>query len=172
MLYIYTGDGKGKTSAALGLVMRAYGAGLSCALIFFDKNSDFCNELTPLKELGIPSNIFGANRIEGDSFRFDNIEKDFEEAARGINLAQEILKSGAPDVVILDEALNIIRVGLVPLQEIMNLIDAWPHDKYLVLTGRGLPEEIKTRADMISEISPVKHPFATQGAIARKGIDY
>lgn len=172
MLYVYTGDGKGKTSAALGLVMRAYGAGLSCAVIFFDKNSDYCNELTSLKELGISSHIFGANRIGDGSFRFDNIEKDFEEAVQGINLAREILKSGTPDVVVLDEALNIIRVGLVPLQEIMNLIDAWPQEKYLVLTGRGLPEEIKIRADLISEISPLKHPFATDGTVARKGIDY
>ncbi len=172
MLYVYTGDGKGKTSAALGLIMRAYGAGLSCAAIFFDKDSAYCNELTALKELGIHSHIFGVNRVGDSSFRFDNIEKDFEEAAKGISLARQILASGAPDIIVLDEILNIIRVGLAPLQEIINLIDSWPREKYLVLTGRGLPEEIKTRADLVSEVQQIKHPFAAQGAVAQKGIDY
>lgn len=172
MLYVYTGDGKGKTSAALGLVMRAYGAGLLCSVIFFDKNSNYCNELTALKELGIQSHIFGADRIGEGSFRLDNMEKDFEEAAKGISLAREILAGGAPDVLVLDEILNVVRVGLAPLQEIINLIDSWPHEKYLVLTGRGLPEEIKTRADFVSEVQQIKHPFATEGAIAQKGIDY
>lgn len=172
MLYVYTGEGKGKTSAALGLVMRAYGAGLSCAVIFFDKNSDYCNELTSLKELGIQSHIYGANRIGDGSFRFDNMEKDFEEAAKGMNVAREILHSGAKDVLVLDEILNVVRVGLAPLQEIIDLIDSWPREKYLVLTGRGLSEEIKVRADLVSEIQQIKHPFAAQGAMAQKGIDY
>lgn len=172
MFYVYTGDGKGKTSAALGLIMRAYGAGKSCAIIFFDKNSDFCNELTTLKELGIQSHIFGANRVNDGSFRFDNMERDFEEAAKGINLAREILSNGAPDILVLDEILNVVRVGLAPLAEIISLIDSWPREKYLVATGRGLPEEIKVRADLVSEIQQIKHPFATEKMIAQKGIDY
>lgn len=172
MLYVYTGDGKGKTSAALGLVMRAYGAGLSCAAIFFDKDSAYCNEISTLKELGISSHIFGANRIGEGSFRFDNVEKDFEEAAKGIGLAREILAAGAPDVLVLDEILNVVRVGLAPLSEIINLVDSWPREKYLVLTGRGLPDEIQIRADLVSEVQQIKHPFATEGAIAQKGIDY
>jgi len=168
MLYIYTGDGKGKTSAGLGLIIRAYGAGLSCAAIFFDKNSDYCNELTALKELGIQSHIFGANRITTEgAFRLENTDKDFEEAAKGIGLAREILAGGPPDVLVLDEILNVVRIGLAPLQEITNLVDSWPREKYLVLTGRGLPEEIKTRADLVSDIQQIKHPFTTEGAIAQ-----
>jgi len=172
MLYIYTGDGKGKTTAALGLIMRAYGAGKSCAIIFFDKNSDYCNEISTLMELGIKTYIFGANRITEDEFRFENIEEDFKEAKNAMAAVYEILKEGNTDVFVLDEILNAIRTGLVPQNEIMQLIGEWPQDKYLIFTGRGLPLEIAERADMISDINAVRHPFLEKKLPAQKGIDY
>jgi cob(I)alamin adenosyltransferase len=172
MLYIYTGEGKGKTTAALGLIMRAYGTGKSCAIVFFDKNSDYCSEIGTLRELGIKSYIFGANRVMADTFRFENIEEDFKEASNAVNAACEILKDGSTDVLTLDEVLNAIRVGLIPLGEILNFIDQWPREKYLVLTGRGLPPEIKERADLVSDIIAVKHPFLDKNFIAQRGIDY
>lgn len=188
MLYVYTGDGKGKTTAALGLIMRAYGAGKSCAIVFFDKNSEFCNELTTLKELGIQSYIFGMDRIypvkpppcgvpngqfngvnEGN-FRLTNTEEDFREASKAINMAYTLAKNEI-DILVLDEFLNAIRLSLLPLGEALGFIDSWPVDKYLVVTGRGLPEEIKIRADLISEVQAVKHPLDA-GVAAQKGIDY
>jgi cob(I)alamin adenosyltransferase len=172
MLYIYTGDGKGKTSAALGLIMRAYGAGLNCAVVFFDKNSDYCNELTALKELGIRSYVFGANRMIDGGFRFGNTEDDLLEVARGVDMIWQIIKDGPPEVLVLDEILNTVRLEQMPLSEVLKIADAWPPEKYLVLTGKGLPQEIKERANLISEIQPVKHPFTAERALAIKGIDY
>lgn len=172
MLYVYTGEGKGKTTAALGLIVRAYGAGKSCAIVFFDKNSDYCNEIGTLRELGIKSYIFGANRVMADTFRFENTDEDFKEAINAVSAAYEILKDGSADILILDEVLNAIRVGLIPLGEILNFTDQWPREKYLVLTGRGLPPEIKERADLVSDIIAVKHPFLDKSFVAQRGIDY
>jgi cob(I)alamin adenosyltransferase len=172
MLYIYTGDGKGKTSAALGLIMRAYGAGKSCAIIFFDKNPDYCSEMTALKELGIKSMIFGVNRIEDGGFRFGNTEADLFEAARAIDAIWEMVTNDPPEVLILDEILNAVRLEQVPLGEVQKIIDAWPAEKYLVLTGRGLPEELKSRAHLVSEILQTKHPFVDEKMLAVRGIDY
>ena len=170
MLYVYTGDGKGKTTAALGLIMRAYGAGKSCAIVFFDKNSEFCNELTTLKELGIQSYIFGMNRMYDGEFRLTNTEEDFRETSKALNMACTLAKNEI-DILVLDEFLNAVRLNLLPLGEALGFIDSWPVDKYLVITGRGLPEEIKTRANLISEVLSLKHPLDA-GATAQKGIDY
>ena len=152
--------------------MRAYGAGKSCAIIFFDKNFDYCNEMGTLRELGIRSNIFGVNRILDQSFRFENIEEDFTEAKKALGAAREIIKEGAVDVFVLDEILNMIRTGLVAIEEVLQLIDSWPREKYLVLTGRGLPREIAERADLISEINVIRHPFLEKKIPAQRGIDY
>lgn len=170
MLYVYTGDGKGKTTAALGLIMRAYGAGKSCAIIFFDKNSEFCNEIIALKELGIQSHIFGINRMYEGNFRLINTEEDFREAAKALNMAYALAKNEI-DILVLDEFLNAVRLDLLPLGEALGFIDSWPVDKYLVVTGRGLPEEIKTRAHLVSDVQAVKHPLDA-GVAAQKGIDY
>lgn len=170
MLYVYTGDGKGKTTAALGLIMRAYGASKSCAIVFFDKNSEFCNELTTLKELGIQSYVFGINRMYEGNFRLTNTEEDFREVSKALDMAHALSKNEI-DILVLDEFLNAVRLNLLPLGEALGFIDSWPVDKYLVITGRGLPDEIKTRADLISEVQAIKHPLNADVA-AQKGIDY
>lgn len=170
MLYIYTGDGKGKTTAAIGCLIRGYGAGLSCAIIFFDKNPDYCNELSTLRELGIQSHIFGLNRVFEGHFRSENCDADFIEAKKALDKAYELFSVGV-DILVLDEFLNALRLEQVPLNEGLKLIDAFPHEKHLILTGRGLPEEIKNRADLISEINKIKHPLDNNIAASR-GIDY
>jgi len=171
MLYIYTGDGKGKTSAAIGLLTRSRGAGLSCAIIFFDKNPDYCNELGILKQIGVEAYIFGNNRMLEYSFRFTNTEMDFKEAKNALITAKTIQDEDV-DVLVLDEVLNGIRTGLLSLEDVLTFIDNWPKEKYLVLTGRGLPIEIKERSYMISEILNIKHPFDNKENVAQAGIDY
>ncbi|MFA5133648.1 MAG: cob(I)yrinic acid a,c-diamide adenosyltransferase [Patescibacteria group bacterium] len=170
MLHIYTGEGKGKTTAALGALIRAYGAGLSCAIIFFDKNRELCSEFGALRELGIQAHIFGINRVEENGFRFQNSDADILEARKALDRAWELL-SGRVDVLILDEFLNALRVNLMPLEEGLKLVDAFPREKHLILTGRGVVEEIRSRADLISEIQNIKHPFQ-EGIPAKKGIDF
>jgi cob(I)alamin adenosyltransferase len=170
MLYIYTGDGKGKTTAAIGSLMRAYGAGKSCAIVFFDKNSDYCNELAALRELGIPSHIFGLNRVYEGYFRSENSEGDFLEAGKALDKAYELISDGI-EMLVLDEFLNVLRLNQVPLEEGLKLIDSFPKEKHLFLTGRGLPDEVADRADLVSEINKIKHPFEA-GVKAERGIDF
>jgi len=170
MLYIFTGDGKGKTTAAIGSLVRGYGAGKSCAIVFFDKNPDYCNELEVLKKLGITAHIFGENRMEKGYFRFTNEERDIGAAKKALNKAYE-LANGQVDILVLDELLNALRLNQIALNEAVKFIDFFPKNKYLILTGRGLPEEIKIRAEMISEVKKIKHPF-DNGTSAQKGIDF
>ena len=179
MLYIYTGDGKGKTTAAIGSLIRGYGAGKPCAIVFFDKISERCEELDALLELGIHAHVFGANRLlarsdgddnnDGGNFRFENIEEDFIEAKKALEKAQELAKFA--EILVLDEFLNAIRVGIVPINQAMLFVEKFPQEKLLILTGRGLPEEIELHADLISEIKNIKHPFE-QGVMAKRGIEY
>ncbi|MBU1180005.1 cob(I)yrinic acid a,c-diamide adenosyltransferase [Patescibacteria group bacterium] len=180
MLYIYTGDGKGKTTAAVGSLIRGYGAGKPCAIVFFDKTSERCAELDALLELGIHAHVFGANRIlardnnddsnEGGDFRFENIEEDFIEAKKALEKAQELAKFA--EILVLDEFLNAIRVGIVHIKQALLFVEEFPQEKLLILTGRGLPEEIELRADLISEIKNIRHPFDQLKNTAVPGIDY
>jgi len=178
MLYIYTGGGKGKTTAALGTLIRAHGAGKTCAIVFFDKNSDYCNEFKTLKQLGIEAHIFGQNRIfsspfQGEirgGFRLSNNEDDLQQAQNALNKAKELVDKS--DVLILDELLNSIRLNQITLQDALNFIDNFPKEKFLVLTGRGLPKEIAERANLISEIKNIKHPFDRLKSVAVPGIEY
>lgn len=175
MLYVFTGDGKGKTTAAVGSLIRGYGAGFACAIIFFDKTSERCSELNALLELGIHVYIFGKDRTanndneEGAGFRFENKQEDYVEAKKALDKAYELSKG--VDFLVLDEFLNVFRVGLIPINQVLDFIEQFPKEKYLILTGRGLSEEIADRADLISEIQNIKHPFE-QGVGAEKGIEY
>jgi len=169
MLYIFTGNGKGKTTAAIGTLVRSYGAGKSCAVIYFDKISEHCNELSALLELGIHSYVFGADRIEGEGFRFEHNKLDYLEVEKALNRARELVDRA--DVLVLDEFLNVLRTGQLGLEKALQFVDEFPKEKYLVLTGRGLHPEIESRADLISEINNIRHPFDS-GVKAQKGIDY
>ncbi|MBU4421854.1 cob(I)yrinic acid a,c-diamide adenosyltransferase [Candidatus Parcubacteria bacterium] len=200
MLYIYTGDGKGKTTVAIGTIVRATGAGKTCAIVFFDKNPDYCNELKILCQLNIDAHIFGQNRIyssplekkehsvtefppleKGEQggfnnsfprrgFRFNNNEEDLRQAKNALNKAKRLVDKS--DLLVLDELLNSIRLEQVALRDVLDLIDNFPKEKYLILTGRGLPKEIAERADLISEIKNIKHPFDDLKTSAVPGIDY
>lgn len=169
MIVAFTGDGKGKTSAAIGTLIRAHGAGKTCAVVFFDKNPNYCNELKVLQNLGIKTHIFGSNRMFDNNFRLENNENDNQEAKKALEKAIE-LKDTA-DVLVLDELLNILRTKQIEAEKILNFLDSFPKNKFLIITGRGLPQEIEDRADLISEIKKIKHPI-DKGIMAQSGIDY
>lgn len=164
---VYTGAGKGKTTAALGLAFRAAGAGLRVFFVQFMKGSSV-SEIQALQRFAdqITLRRFGSNKfIIGEPTPLD-----ISEAQKGLQEASEALLSGDYDLVILDEANGAVSLGLLSTQSILALMDSRPQKTELVLTGRNAPPEIMDRADLVTEMREVKHYFS-QGVSARIGIE-
>ncbi len=164
---VYTGDGKGKTTAALGLALRAAGAGHSVFLLQFLKSGDY-SEIEALKALSdrITVEQFG----RGCLIRGAPAAEDIAAGRQGLARAREILAAGRHAVVILDEANVAAFLGLFPAQELLDLINLKPEGTELVLTGRYAAPEIIARADLVTEMKAVKH-YYEQGVAARAGIE-
>ncbi|MBN2450353.1 MAG: cob(I)yrinic acid a,c-diamide adenosyltransferase [Lentisphaeria bacterium] len=164
---VYTGDGKGKTTAALGLALRAAGAGLKIFIAQFAKGMR-SSELLALERFGdcIEARQFG----RGQFVREPPSREDIEAARRGIEEVRRILAAGEHRVVILDEANVATRLGLFPVADLLALIEARPPHVELVITGRGAAPEILDRADLVTEMREVKH-YYNRGVPARRGIE-
>ena len=171
-IHVYTGYGKGKTTAALGLAIRAIGYGKKVGIIYFDKGGDYYNErkiLDCLKDKNIYYKAFGQTRV-GKIFRFENTKEDLKEAKKGLKQAQEWLQEDF-DVLILDEINTTAKTKLLKLKDIISLIKKKPDKLELILTGRYCPNEIIDLADLVREMQETKH-YINKGLAARPGIDY
>jgi cob(I)alamin adenosyltransferase len=171
LILCYTGDGKGKTTAALGLAVRAVGAGLRVRMLQFIKG-----EWKPAELKGLA--------LLGDAFSMEQLgigfvtykpkhpyEKHVEAAQAAWAQAKREMQSGAQDVLILDEINNAFRFGLLAPAEVIEALKAKPVELTVVLTGRGAPPEICEIADLVTEMKSVKHPYQ-QGIPAQYGIDF
>jgi cob(I)alamin adenosyltransferase len=172
LVIVYTGNGKGKTTAAMGLALRAAGYGKRVLVIQFVKTW-FTGEkggFEPLPNVEFIQAGKGFYKILGDNLP----ETEHVEAAKNaFDLAQAKLASGAYDVVVLDEIIGSVTGGLLPLEPVLALIDSKPPQVDLVLTGhRGkeLPRLLE-RADLVTEMVKIKHPYDS-GILAKKSIDY
>ncbi|MBN1375583.1 MAG: cob(I)yrinic acid a,c-diamide adenosyltransferase [Dehalococcoidia bacterium] len=166
LVQVYTGDGKGKTTAALGLALRASGQGLKVIFIQFLKGQLCGEHLFAQKHGTFEIHQFG----EGDLFNKSDSEllKEIQDA---YEYAEEAITGSKYDMVILDEIFVAHWRGLISLQQILSLIDKNPGNLELVLTGRKAPPEVIKRADLVTEMLMIKHPFF-QGIPQRKGIEY
>lgn len=174
MIHAYTGDGKGKTTAAIGLLIRAFGAGKRVGIVFFDKGSDTYrhNELAVLDRLGIEYHLTGLERMKADkTFRFGVTADDKKEANRGLALASQYITENRFDLLVLDEALTSFSVDLISRDEIIELIELAPENLELVLTGRCNDKDLLDKAHLVTKMSKEKHYF-DQGVKARPGIEY
>lgn len=173
-IQVYIGDGKGKTTAALGLAIRAIGNDFKVGIIFFDKGGDYYGErkiLDTLKNQGLQYKVFGLPRMtEGKGFRFKNEPGDLEEAQKALTQAKDWMQSDL-DLLILDEINTTVKTGLLKLADILELIDRKAEKMELIMTGRYCPPEIMSKADLVTEMKPLKH-YISQGLGARKGIEY
>ena len=169
LVQIYTGDGKGKTTAALGLAMRAAGRGLSVFMVQFLKGRQY-GELESAKRL---SDRFKIVQSGLDSFvkKGEPSEEDLRLAREGIELARDAVLGGGYDVVILDEVNVAVELGVLKVEDVLPLIDERPDGVELVLTGRYAPPEFCERADLITEMKNVKHCYDA-GVEMREGIEY
>jgi cob(I)alamin adenosyltransferase len=169
LVQVYTGNGKGKTSAAFGLALRATGRGLRVYVIQFIKGGFDYGELHVLDKLpNITLKTFG----RGKFITAKPPEKeDIKLAEEALKLATEITGAGEYDIVILDEINVAIDLKLIKLQEVIEMIKKKPDNVEIILTGRNAPEEIIDLADLVTELKDIKHPFH-KGFKARKGIEY
>lgn len=169
MIQIYTGSGKGKTTAALGLALRAVGHGLKVIMIQFLKGNINYGELESVKRL---PNFRIEQYGRPDFVNPENPDKeDIRLAQKAFKRAKEVIKSQRYDIVILDEINVAVSFGLIRLSDVTKLMKCTPNSIELILTGRYMPEEFIEYADLISDIKDVKHHFQT-GTPARKGIEY
>jgi len=167
LIQIYTGRGKGKTTASLGLAMRAAGHDLRVGIVHFMKIWDY-GEVKSLDKLGIDLFRYGTTELI-DPNKPSPI--DFEEATKAISKAEELLENGAYDILILDEITLAVDFNLIPLKRVVDLLDKKPNNLELILTGRNCPWELINKADLVSVIDEIKHPFQ-KGVEARMGIEF
>jgi cob(I)alamin adenosyltransferase len=170
---IFTGNGKGKTTAAVGLAVRAAGNRMRVFFLQFIKGQWKTGERDILRSLpGVDLEVTGRG-FTIERLRNPKIPlKDHTAAAvHGWQVAQQIVLEGEYDVVVLDEILGAIKAGLVPLDEVVELVRSKPPTLHLVLTGRGAPPELVDIADLVSEIQPIKHPLQ-RGIKAQRGIEF
>jgi cob(I)alamin adenosyltransferase len=168
LIHVYTGNGKGKTTAALGLALRAAGHDMRICVIMFLKGRSKYGEKNIASQM---NNIEIYAYGEDDLIIGNPTSKDFEEAEEAFNHARRAITSKKYDIVILDELTHAINLGLIQLKDVMELINEKPIELELVITGRNSPLELLSVADYITEFNETKHPYR-KGIKARKGIEY
>lgn len=164
---VYTGNGKGKTTAAIGLAIRAAGAGLRVFIGQFIKMGDY-SEIRALSRFTdlITVEQFGHGRFA----KGKPSPEDLEGARRGLERVREIMDGEDYQVIILEEANVAVMLGLIGVQELIGLIVSKPEDKELVITGRGASPRVIEMADLVTEMRVIKHYFQ-KGVRARVGIE-
>lgn len=172
LVQVYCGNGKGKTTAAIGLGIRAVGRDLKVIMVQFLKHEE-TGECKTLKLLEPKFKVFHFEKPRGFTWTLTPEEREEKktEIKNAINYARKVLDTGECDILILDEILGAIQAGFVDEEEICDMIDHKPEGTELVLTGRDVPESIAQRADYISKIDRVKHP-GDHGVPTREGIEY
>lgn len=169
-LQVYTGNGKGKTTASLGMTLRSVGHGHTVFIIQFMKGSDSYGELEAARKY-LPGVTIEQYGLESFVSKENPTPEDREIAQKGIKRALEIVSGGEYQLVILDELNVALDYGLVSLEQVMEIIDSRPPHVELVLTGRYAHEKVLEAADLVTEVTLVKHPFY-KGVEAREGIEY
>ena len=172
LVIVYTGNGKGKTTAALGLAMRAVGYEHKVCMLQFIKGSWHYGEMDSSKKLEPNFELIAVGKgfvgiLDDNSPR----EEHEKYAAEAVRICREKIFSEKYDVIILDEVNYAINLGLIDVQEIIKIIKEKPSNLDLVLTGRDVKEEIVELADLVTEMKEIKHPFKS-GIKAKKGIDF
>lgn len=172
LIIVHTGNGKGKTTAALGLAMRAWGDGLRVLILQFIKGGWKYGEIEAIKRLGEIDGRIELRRL-GKGF-----QRNTDDKAEHIAAAQEALKeageafaSGEYDLIILDEINYAVKFELITVEEVKTLLAKRPPELHVVLTGRDAKEEIIDMADLVTEMKLIKHPYQ-QGIKAQRGIEF
>ncbi len=166
-IQLYTGNGKGKTTAALGISLRSLCAGNKVFFGQFMKGKSY----SELKAVNYFENLqmeqFGNECFVGKEPQ----ERDFEDAQKGLKRMREILASGEYDMVVFDEVNTALFFGLLKLEEVIEVLNLKPENTEVILTGRYASEELMARADLVTEMREIKH-YYNSGVDAREGVEY
>lgn len=173
LVIIYTGNGKGKTTASLGMALRAVGQGMKVLMLQFVKSPEWnYGELVSAKRLAPDFEL----RALGEGFvgiMGDRQPREVHEQAaqKALKMAEEEIKQNRYDIIILDEILGAIAGNLIAREQAENLLKIKPEKLHLILTGRHAPQELINQADLVTEMKEIKHPFQ-KGIPAARGIDF
>ncbi|HUV51834.1 MAG TPA: cob(I)yrinic acid a,c-diamide adenosyltransferase [Dehalococcoidia bacterium] len=169
LVEVFTGNGRGKTSAAMGVVLRALGHDLKICIIFFMKGKfPYGEQKTLAKFPNVNFTVFGSlDFVDPRNVR----EEDKKEARKALQAGREAMLSGKYDLVVLDEINVAAAWGLIGVEDIIKLIEDKPEQVELILTGRYADPRIVKQADLVTEMVAIKHPF-DEGVKARAGLDY
>lgn len=174
-IQVYTGNGKGKTTAALGVALRSLGSGFKVAIAQFVKSPEF--KYSEMKSFGF---ISGVEECKGEIIveqfgtgcccHGEPAPADYEGAKRGLQKAKEWIDSGEWDLVILDEINIALWLKLIPLEEVLEMLKNKPENVEVIVTGRHAPQEIIDIADLVTEMKEIKH-YYQKGVLAREGVE-
>lgn len=172
LVIVFTGDGKGKTTSALGVALRACGHNMKVAMLQFIKGSWHYGELESAKKLSpyfelIPMGKGFVGIMDDKLPREEHIKA----AKEALVITREKITSGDYKIVILDEINVAVRLNLIDIQDILDLIKAKPDNLHLIITGRGADPKLIEAADLVTEMREIKHPYQ-KGITAQRGIDY
>jgi cob(I)alamin adenosyltransferase len=171
LIQVYTGTGKGKSTAAIGQAVRAAGHGFKVGFISFfkDPESFGYGEYKSLEKLGVKTFLFARKHPHFyKELKPDDVR---QECLRGLEFVKELFQDPSWDMLVLDEVNIAVRDGFLKEEEVLSLLEAKPEKLELILTGRGATEKITEKADLVSEVREVKHPYA-RGVKSREGIEY
>lgn len=173
LVQVFTGDGKGKTTAAIGQCVRTVGAGKKAAILFFDKGGTHYSERNVLEKIGVEWHAFGRDRIDPVSGRFDFsvTEEDRELGRQGLAKAFELIQSDLFDLLVLDEVNSSTALGFLDEQAVLNLLEKKSDKLEIILTGRNAPQSFLNAAHLVTEMKLIKHYFYS-GVKAREGLDF
>ena len=168
-IQVYTGDGKGKTTAALGLAVRAAGRGL---MVYFGQflKGRWTGEIGAAQRLSPFLNLVQFGRKEFVNVTEAPGEEDIILAREGLEACREAMLSGIYSIIVLDEVCVAVRLGLLSEDDLLNFLDGKPEKVEVVLTGRGATPGLESRADLVTEMKDVKH-YGARGIKARDGIE-
>lgn len=169
---IYTGDGKGKTTAALGLALRAVGNNYKVYMVQFLKTSK-TGEIESVKKLGSNFNIYRFEKKKGFFWTLNDSEKEElkKEVEKAYKFCLKTVENNTCDILIMDEIMAVISNGIISIEKITELIDKRPDNMELIFTGRDAPQQIVEKADLVTEMKSIKH-YIDKGIFAREGIEY
>jgi cob(I)alamin adenosyltransferase len=169
LLIVNTGDGKGKTTAALGVMMRAWGRGMRMCMLQFLKssNADY-GEYETARRLGLEIMPMG----DGCTWSSDDLEKTRQINLRAWEIAQQRILSGEYDLIVLDEFTHLLHFEWLDVQKTVNwIVKNKPANLHLIITGRYAPQSLISAADMVMEMVEIKHPYKDLGLLSQPGID-
>ncbi|MTV47410.1 cob(I)yrinic acid a,c-diamide adenosyltransferase [Heliobacillus mobilis] len=189
LIQVYTGNAKGKTTASLGLALRAIGHGFKVFIVQFMKGSSYYGELATIQRLSPDIQLaqYGRNCTHDPLIRQGEMqcvgcghcfvrkgaatEQDKKMAAMALEKSRQVITSADYDLVILDELSNALYFELVTIEQALELLDLKPEKVELIVTGRNVPPEIVERAHLVTEMKEIKHPYQI-GVASRRGIEY